>query len=250
VCIALFGCLGLAPIQGQDKKEEKKDTPKVLMSIPLGVCPGVATKVTLRGLKLDTATALRFPGGQGSSKIIAKKKVPVPKDLDPAKLGDTEVVAHISLPPGIPSGSIALIAVTPTGETPAHSLLVEDKALVTQELEPNNGFRKAQPIVLPRIIDGVIDGPQDVDVFRFEGQAGQRVTCEVLAARHGSPLDSVLTLYDAGGREVASNDDIPGSSDSRLEVTLPRTGSYYLSVMDANDQGGSMYAYRLVVRPK
>ena len=56
-------------------------------------------------------------------------------------------------------------------------------------------------------------------------RAGQRLVCEVLAARHGSALDSLLTLYDADGRQVATNDDTAGSTDSRLEVTLPRDGA-------------------------
>ena len=66
--------------------------------------------------------------------------------------------------------------------------------------------------------------------------------------RHGTALDSILTLYDAAGRELASNDDIEASVDSRLEVTLPRDGPYYVSVIDAHDQGGPAHVYRLVVR--
>jgi hypothetical protein len=86
-----------------------------------------------------------------------------------------------------------------------------------------------------------------VDVFRFDGNAGQKVICEVFAARFGSPLDSILTLYHAKGGQLASNDD-EGSTDSRLEITLPKKGVYYLSLIDAHDQGGPAHVYRLVVR--
>jgi hypothetical protein len=87
-----------------------------------------------------------------------------------------------------------------------------------------------------------------VDVFRFEGKAGDKLLVEVRAGRSGSPLDAMLTLYDAGGRAVAADDDSAGGTDPKLEVTLPRDGAYYLAVIDAHDQGAVMFAYRLAVR--
>jgi hypothetical protein len=60
----------------------------------------------------------------------------------------------------------------------------------------------------------------------------------------------VLTLYDAQGRQLACNDDAGGSSDSRLECTLPRDGPYFLTLLDAHDTGGPTHVYRLVTRLK
>src|SRR5262249_38904500 len=138
--------------------------------------------------------------------------------------------------------------VTPEGKTKAHPLLVESKIPVVPEKEPNDGFRQAQVIQLPQVIEGAIDRAKDVDVFRFEGKAGQKLAFEVQAGRYGSALDAILTLYDANGQEVASK-DAGDSADPILEVTLPKAGTYYLSLMDAHDQGGVTHPYRLTVRP-
>ena len=151
------------------------------------------------------------------------------------------------MPADLNVASLDFVVVTPDGESALHHLLVNGEVPVITEKEPNNGFRQAQPVQVPQAIDGSIGQPQDVDVFRIEGQAGQKLVCEVLAARYGSPLDSTLTLYSAAGRIVASNDDHDGSADSRLEVVLPETGTYFLSLADANDQGGSAHVYRLVI---
>jgi hypothetical protein len=183
-----------------------------------------------------------------SARILTKGKAAVP-DKNPDQVGDTQLEAEVTLPPGLPSGSVPFVVLTPAGETPPHELLVESSLPVVSEKEPNNGFRQAQPIRLPQAIDGLIHEPRDVDVFRFDGRAGQRLVFEVLAARHGSALDSLLTLYDARGQEVAANDDAGGSPDSRLEVTLPKDGTYYLSLIDAHDTGGPAHVYRLVARP-
>ena len=58
----------------------------------------------------------------------------------------------------------------------------------------------AQVTKLPRIINGRIGHPGDVDVFRFYGRAGEEIVAEVYARRLDSPLDSLLTLADAAGR--------------------------------------------------
>lgn len=233
-----------------EKKPDKKDTPRVIVVAPLGIVPGVTTHLTVRGVKLDTATAVRFNDSKVTAKVLGKSKTPLGKDQDPAKFGDSQVEAEATLPPGSRPDAGSFVVVTPVGESTPHQLLVETALPVVAEKEPNNGFQQAQLIAVPQVVDGTVHQPQDVDVFRFEGKAGQHVLAEVLAARHGSALDSVLTLYDAEGRELAANDDADGSTDSRLELTLPRDDSYYVSLLDANDQGGPAHVYRLIVRLK
>jgi hypothetical protein len=236
-------CAGVVPCLAQGK-----EGPRVLIPQPLGAAPGVPTRLTLRGLRLDTATEVRCQAPKATARLLGKGKaggVPKPEDLP--RLGDTQVELELTLPPDYPGRTVTVSVVTPAGESPPHPLLVE-RSPVAAEKEPNDGFRTAGPVVLPLELHGAIDRPQDVDVFRFEGKAGQRLVAEVHAARLGSPLDPVLTLYDAAGQTLASCDDAAGSADARLEVVLPRDGVYYLAVTDANDQGGSMYLYRLSVR--
>jgi hypothetical protein len=228
--------------------EGKKDGPRVTVTLPLGVVPGTTTRVTVRGLKLGAATGVRFSDSKVTAKLLKAGSAPLGKDQQAAQVGDTQVEVEITLPKDAMAASFAVV--TPDGETPPHSLLVETAIPVVAEKEPNNGFREAQPIQPPQVVEGSIQQPQDVDVFRFEGKAGQRLVLEVQAARHGSALDSVLTLYDAEGRELAANDDAGGSADSRLEATLPRDAVYYVSLQDAHDQGGPVYVYRLVARVK
>lgn len=125
------------------------------------------------------------------------------------------------------------------------------------EQEPNNTPANAQPVTLPVIINGRIARPGQWDVFRLEGHAGDRVVAEVYARRLDSPLDSVLRLTDASGKQLAYNDDFEdkGSglnthhADSYLSVTLPTDGTYYLHLGDTTHQGGPEYGYRLRLSP-
>ena len=107
------------------------------------------------------------------------------------------------------------------------------------------------------IVNGRIDQPDDCDVFSFEGRGGDKIVAEVYARRLNSPLDSLLELTDAAGRQLAINDDfedkgaglLTHQADSRLSVTLPADGQYYLYLRDEQHKGGPEYAYRLRISP-
>jgi len=125
------------------------------------------------------------------------------------------------------------------------------------EQEPNGAQANAQLVTLPVILNGRIDRPGDWDVFRIDGRAGAGLVAEVYARRLASPLDSVLKLTDATGRQLAFNDDHEDKgagldthyADSYLRATLPANGTYYLHLGDAQHQGGPEYAYRLRISP-
>jgi hypothetical protein len=238
---------GLAP--GQGKPADGKDKPKLIVAVPVAVMPGKTSKVTVRGFRVDAATEIRVHHPNSSAKLLGKSKLSVPNQQDPALVGDSQVEIEVTLPEDYPMSRLSLAVVTPAGESPPYRMGVDPEAAVAEK-EPNNGFKNAQPLQLPQSVDGMIGHAQDVDVFRFEGKEGQAVVLEVFANRYGSPLDSFLTLYDGDGHIIASNDDHNGSADSRIETKLPRTGTYYVSLIDANDQGGPAYVYRLSVRTK
>ena len=70
----------------------------------------------------------------------------------------------------------------------------------------------------------------------------------VYARRLGSPLDSVLEIFDAKGQSLAANDDAVGA-DSSLKFTPPETTNYFVRIRDTLGQGGRDYAYRVEVVP-
>jgi len=115
-----------------------------------------------------------------------------------------------------------------------------------REYEPNTQARQAQEVKTPVIINGCIDQPGDTDVFRFEVAPAKRIVAEVHARRLNSPLDSVLKLTDASGRQLAFNDDHEDKgaglathhADSRLSAVLPADGRYFLHLGDTQRKGG------------
>jgi hypothetical protein len=244
--LASLVLLGMA---AEPKKPDPKDLPKITVALPLGAAPGATTRLTLRGLKLDGATEVRCHAPMATVKLLKKGKAAVPNQQEVGRVGDTQVEIELTLPRDYPGRTVTVAAVAMAGEGPPHPLLVERESVLAEK-EPNNGFAQAQTIRVPQEVQGSIGGAMDVDLFRFEGKAGQQLSIEVHAARLGSPLDPLLTLYDGDGHILASDDDGAGGSDARLDVTLPKDGAYFVGVIDANDQGGPVHVYRLSLRAR
>ncbi|MFC1763203.1 hypothetical protein ACFL6U_14135 [Planctomycetota bacterium] len=135
------------------------------------------------------------------------------------------------------------------------------------ETENNDTPAQAQQIKTPRMINGRIDRPGDVDVFAFDGRAGQGLVVDVYARRLNSPMDALVRLTDRTGQVIAWNDDyvekdkhlhkdsvglLTHHADAYLMTDLPEQGTYYVHLSDTQNQGGPAYGYRMrvsVARP-
>ena len=99
----------------------------------------------------------------------------------------------------------------------------------------------------------------DVDLYFVDLAAGDLIEAAVRARELDSPLDSFLRLFDAGGHELAANDDFQGSLDSGLAFVAGESGRYYVGVSGygnrrysiltgAGQAAGSTGGYRLDLR--
>jgi hypothetical protein len=167
-------------------------------------------------------------------------------------LGDAtgEIKQKIKLPATMPEGGqFALFCEDAGGISPSglpFRLLPDQGNCV--EVEPNDTPTQATPGSFPCAFNGVIDKAGDIDHFKFAGKKGQVFDVHCYARRHGSPLDSVMTLAVAGQNPFVANDDAVGP-DSYFRVTLPQDGEYVLGITDHLKKGGPTYAYRVEFTP-
>ncbi len=121
----------------------------------------------------------------------------------------------------------------------------------------NHAPEHAQRVTAPVAIDGRIANTGDSEYFIFHADKGQKLLMEVMARRLDSPVDSILTLYNAKGEALAENDDwtdplesqLTHHADSHLVYTFPSAGDYSLRLRDTQGKGGEEYAYRLLIAP-
>jgi hypothetical protein len=251
LCLLILPLALASSSTSQDKKQpdKKEPPPKVLYAVPLVAKPGEKQKLALRGKNLATVKEVKVSGAEGAKvKVSGAKAAAVPNNYPADRVGDSEVELELELPKTVKPGEVKLIAVGLGGESNAYTLLIRDETPAVAEKEDNGGFDTAQAVPVPCAIEGTIKGERDVDVFKFDGKKGEKITVEVQAAKFGSPVDGFLTVYDSDRKIIASADDANGSADPVVTVKVPRDGTYFLALIDAHDLGGANFGYRLVVK--
>jgi len=118
------------------------------------------------------------------------------------------------------------------------------------EVEPNDAVAQASPSgPAPLALNGIIEKPGDVDFFKFSAKQGEQYDVRVYARGVlRSPLDSVMTIYNAQGGGIVGNDDAIGP-DSYARFAVPADGEYLIAIHDHLRQGGPNFVYRVEVAP-
>ena len=174
------------------------------------------------GGKIGTKTKVRFIERDGSF----EEEVQLPAEIDP----DYMLFSKSQEP--APSGN------------PFH-LVNYDNAF---EVEPNDEQAKATPAPTePIALNGIIEKPGDVDFFKVPLKKGMTLEVQAFAQSIGSPLDSVVNIYNEKGGGISGNDDGGGRRrlDSKFKIAIPADGDYFVRVTDHLDRGGPNYVYRL-----
>jgi hypothetical protein len=102
------------------------------------------------------------------------------------------------------------------------------------------------PLAASTVMNGRISKPGEIDRYKLRVEPGEKWVFEIAAVSLGtSPLDAILTLYDAAGKKLATGDDGNGV-DPVLPFTVPEgTRELILAVEDLLGRGGPHYGYRL-----
>jgi len=107
------------------------------------------------------------------------------------------------------------------------------------EVEPNDDYLTANPLVAGDDMSAAIDVAGDVDYFAFAATAGLTVDFETLAGDAG---DTKLYLYDVDGTtELAFNDDGGAGYYSLISYTFGADGTYFLKVTHYSSSGTGTY---------
>ncbi|MCA8932948.1 MAG: PPC domain-containing protein [Rhodospirillaceae bacterium] len=98
----------------------------------------------------------------------------------------------------------------------------------------------------PGATNGNLETGDDEDWFAVQLQAGAAYTIDLEGERtnRGSLGDPLLVVYDSFGNEIGRNDDGGEGFNSRLDLTVPSSGTYFLG---ARSFGSSSGTYTLTV---
>lgn len=131
----------------------------------------------------------------------------------------------------------------------------------TREEEPNDGVSQAAELSIPMAVEGAIQHPGDVDVFRFKVGLGQALAFEIETPQTLPPFFSPhLIVVDSKGTELVSNiyrevggvgDDWIKTIKAKTVYTFEQAGEYFLQIRDLTTRRAAPhFRYRILVRPQ
>ncbi len=205
--------------------------------LPPGAQRGKTFTLTLKGEGLVTGAAIitTIPGT--ISRLAPAKDLETP---------DTQLSFLVDLPEDAPVGLYPVRFHTEDGLSNVLIFSVGDLPEISEK-EPNDSMAHAQPIKPPVTINGNLKRA-DQNFYRFMARAHQRLVVEAEARRMGSAIDPVVEALDSTGHRIAFNDDALGLGvDARVEVTFPKTGTYYVVVHDSKYSEQETTFYRLKI---
>ena len=201
---------------------------------------GQTLDLAVNGSSLSAVSSVGLREPQGLDVSLAKPD----KDAKPT---DNQARLKVIAAPDAVPGEREVRLISPTGVSNPLRVIVEQYPLLSDS-EPNNTPAQSQSAFLPAVLLGRIDSRGDVDCYRFDARKGQHLVFDVIAGRSGSALDATAVVYDATGKEIASDNDTHGA-DPFLAFDVPADGSYVLEVRDLQYRGGDGYDYRIHAGP-
>lgn len=178
------------------------------------------------------------------------------------KRGETREVEFVGY--GVASGSAKLESTKQTITFPADTNL---HAMHYQLMTP---YGSAPPIEIPlgELTETSINNSQNVShelsvpgavtaVLGSSGEAGYtwkakkddfwNITAQSRSI--GTNLDLSISILDSDGKQLATNDDLPGSPDAGLQFTAPQDGTYTCQIIDLSGRSGRPSSvYRLALK--
>jgi hypothetical protein len=210
-------------------------TPQLLSVLPMGAQKGSVVEVELQGEFLDRAENILF----STSEVVARVK----------KSNFTRVFLEVRVSPKAEAGPCYFRVVTPRGASNLLLFRISEWPAVTEQ-EPNDDMRDLRAVDWPVLVSGRLETPRDVDLYRFQGKAGQRLNLNLLAARNWSTADLSLAVVDAGGRGLRQ-DEGAFIWDPYISFTCPADGEYVAAVMltrmPAGGQSRTDLVYQLAI---
>lgn len=188
---------------------------------------------------------------------------PRPKAIYPlgGKPGETIEFSFFGDPSGVIKKTVTLPAnpISPFPVFPEQDGLMSPSAhwVTVSSLEhveesgPNQEMKAAVAMPpIPSAAHGVLAEAQKSDWFKFTAKKDEALVLQVIARELRSPIDSVLTLFNAEGKKLGNNDDLGGAPDSKLAWTCPADGEYFIEISDQLKRGDVDFSYRLEVNRK
>jgi hypothetical protein len=257
LALAFLPLLALAASAPEAPIAPRQTPPTITTISPTGAPQGATTVFRIDGSNLAGATAAYFSQSGIKARITKIERLPDPPDV---RLGSAGLKSSIDLGP-VPQrnvatvevdvdptgelGAVSLRLLTPLGLTTAARFVIEPHYPEAKDKEPNDDPEHAVEAPVPSILAGAIAKPGDVDYYKFNAAAGDKIVFQNGGMKAGSALRAALSILDADHRLVKTFD--PNTDSGIYTHEFRNSGLYYLKIADFEEGGSARHFYRIVM---
>ena len=105
------------------------------------------------------------------------------------------------------------------------------------------------PLTPPFSLTGRLAKPGEVGTVGVAGKKGQALSIRVESRELGLPVNPVIRVLDAAGKQLAAAEPRLINKDTDLSFNPPADGAYTVEVRDLHSGAGPRFVYRLRVSP-
>lgn len=103
---------------------------------------------------------------------------------------------------------------------------------------------EVESMTVPSIVGGCIDGPDQRQVFTFDGTKGQKLSLQVHARKFYSLLDPVVQIHGPDQKLIKELDDVSRDNlDAATDLALKADGAHTITVSDRYRSGSPRHFY-------
>ena len=202
--------------------------PELVRAEPRGIQRGLETRIKLVGSNLLALKEIKLHNAKLTGSLLN----------DPAPKAQ-EVWVSLKAARDLTRGPYDVSVVGAGGESGTIKLHVDTLPQIVEQ--PTNVLE-----ALPMNVWGVLDPMGDTDTVEFEAKAGQALIFDIAAKGIGSKANAVMTLFDAQGKVLASNNDFD-KGDPLLAHTFKTAGRYTIQVSELTLGASQDHYYRLSI---
>ena len=235
-----------------------RTTPPTISTIsPMGAAQGATTTFKVDGSNLMSASAAYFSQPGIKARIVKIEQLPAPPDnrLGSAGLKSTidlgpmpqrnVVTLEVDVASNVELGPLSLRLQTPLGLTTPAKFVIEPNFPQAMDKEPDNDLAHAVEADVPSVLVGAISKPGDVDFYKFNANAGDRIVFDNGGMSAGSNLRPAISILDSDGK--LAEEFSPTNERGLYAHEFKASGTYYLRIADFEEGGTGRRFYRIVM---
>ena len=227
--------------------------PMLMTLEPIAIQVGTTSEMVVKSRYSMWGANKVMVSGNGVTGVIVHPEPPMPKKGEEVKEPSlTSLTVTFTASPDAQPGVRDFKIFTHRGVSTVGQIVITRDPVVWDDVKTDT-MEGAKEFQVPATLTGVFEKNEDLDYFKFSGEAGQRLVIHCRCMRLQDRIhdlqthaDPIITVKNHLGSTIAASDNY-FAADPYLVVEIQQSGEYYLEVRDVRYKSNAYWNYAIEV---